>query len=155
MCDAYNTTTGLTPRAKPVQLHNIPVTDADLADIDRWAHNSGIQPWSFDRVAAARLRKYNARQSAENPHHGRFAGKRGAYVPCHLVPLDKAGNVADHDADRLIAWLQSHRAQKVKRVALTAPAHGPARHEFNLEFLLGALTAARASRVRTGALLRP
>ena len=138
-----------------IQLHQIKVTDADLADIDQWAHNSGIQPWSFDRIAAARLRKYNARQSAENPHHGRYAHHKGQYVPTYSVPLDRHGNVSDHDADRLIAWLQAHRAQKVKRVALVAPAHGPARHELNLEFLLGALTAARASRVKAGALLRP
>ena len=141
--------------SKTLQLHEIEVTADDLAQIDQWAHNCGIQPWSFDRIAAARLRKFNARQSAENPHHGRYAHTKGHYVPHYLVPLDRSGNVAAADLDRLITWLQAHRGQKVKRVALTAPAHGPARHELNLEFLLGALTAARASRVNTGALLRP
>lgn len=149
-----NSTAGLTPR-KTLQLHEIEVTDADLAGIDRWAHNCGIQPWSFDRAAAARLRKFNAQQSAESPHYGRYAQQKGAYVPIYPVPLDRAGNVAAADLDRLIAWLQGHRAYKVKRVALVAPRHGSERAEFNLDFLLGALTAAKAARGRADVLLRP
>ena len=153
MRDAYNTT-GLTAR-KTLQLHEVEVTDADLAGIDRWAHNCGIQPWSFDRIAAARLRKFNARQSAENPHRGRYAQQKGAYVPIYLAPLDRSGNIVAADLDRLIAWLQGHRAYKVKRVALVAPRHGHERAEFNLDFLLGALTATKAARARADALLRP
>ena len=135
------------------QLHEIEITQADITDTARWAYESGIQPWSFDPAAAARLRKYNELQSAQHPNDGRFAGLRGFYVPAYAVPLDSAGNLLSADLDRLLAWLQGHHdTGKVNRVRLHAPRTGQ-NAEFPIAFLLGALTAARYARTSTGAFI--
>lgn len=136
-----------------IQLHDITVSAVDIQAAHAWAHESGIQPWSFDAEGVARLRKYNEHQRAANPHEGRFAhGPRGDYIPARIVPLDAAGNLHPADLDRLIHWLADHHHNGVKRVKLHAPR---TRHHATVpvSFTLGALSAARAARMRTGAFI--